>query len=491
MDILADLSAISGDPQAFEFYVRSNYLNIYEYFAAQNQAALFARRGEIDAFIKSKRRLLEALDLGQSKVWAFLLVLLDIADRLRLPSIFQSLFSHLHNHAVPVSRRLQAAKLHIVDVKTAEQLFECIETICDLLDTAEAEERENMDLLVFSIGNFYASIVLNFGVQNMGFVLKVREALLERASTSTSGYFKQAVVGQILSLEIQGSDEAQQQIFSLLDAYLGRTESVHYVRKNFVIESDSEYAKHIADQQFSFDVIRSYAVEEHNDNPNSKAAFLALDRGVAILKEQAELHAYLHAFGPMHKAKLVSAFKSLPEDAFAGKIMIVDWGCGQGIATVLLREYLDNRLDIPSISSILLIEPSELALSRAALHVGKSIGNLPITQTIHSGFDELNAEDLINIPEVKKIHLFSNVLDVDQYKLSHLITMIKSSFLGENWFVCVSPCMSGPRLERINAFVDAFRGFDGFELVATKDNQAGSWQQNWTRTLRVFKVMIA
>ncbi len=167
--------------------------------------------------------------------------------------------------------------------------------------------------------------------------------------------------------------------------------------------------------------------------------------------------------------------------------MIVDWGCGQGIATVLLREYFDDRLDISSICSVLLIEPSHLALSRAALHVGKSIGNLPIVQTIHAGFDALQSEDIENIPEVKKIHLLSNVLDVDQYKLSHLIDVIKTSFSGENWFLCVSPYISGPRLERINAFVDAFTSAEGFELVKSIDKQSG----DWTMTLRVFQVTLA
>jgi cyclopropane fatty-acyl-phospholipid synthase-like methyltransferase len=39
----------------------------------------------------------------------------------------------------------------------------------------------------------------------------------------------------------------------------------------------------------------------------------------------------------MHKAKLQSAFEALP-NIFLSKISIVDWGCGQGIASMIFIE---------------------------------------------------------------------------------------------------------------------------------------------------------
>ncbi|MDQ7046621.1 MAG: hypothetical protein Q9M39_03025 [Sulfurovum sp.] len=66
----------------------------------------------------------------------------------------------------------------------------------------------------------------------------------------------------------------------------------------------------------------------------------------------------------MHKAKLYSSFDTVIHQLKSQTINIIDWGCGQAVATSLLIEYIkEHKLDI-NILNIILIEPSVLALSR-------------------------------------------------------------------------------------------------------------------------------
>lgn len=55
--------------------------------------------------------------------------------------------------------------------------------------------------------------------------------------------------------------------------------------------------------------------------------------------------AYLAAYGDMHRLKLDSAFDEL--FTRAGKrtdgIEVVDWGCGQGLASGVLLDYIRQR----------------------------------------------------------------------------------------------------------------------------------------------------
>ena len=57
------------------------------------------------------------------------------------------------------------------------------------------------------------------------------------------------------------------------------------------------------------------------------------------------------------------------EDFENRRIQIVDWGCGQALATICFFDYL-KRKDIKcEIEKIVLIEPSKEALDRATTHV--------------------------------------------------------------------------------------------------------------------------
>ena len=72
----------------------------------------------------------------------------------------------------------------------------------------------------------------------------------------------------------------------------------------------------------------------------------------------------------MHKEKLLSAFSNFPFDDITDcDIELFDWSCGQGMASMVLLEYLKDKEYKLRIRSVTLSEPSEIALKRASLHV--------------------------------------------------------------------------------------------------------------------------
>lgn len=135
-----------------------------------------------------------------------------------------------------------------------------------------------------------------------------------------------------------------------------------------------------------------------------------LKRGKGILDDEAHLNMYLRSYGKMHKAKLDAAFRSLPEIAstFSDEIEIYDWGCGQGIASICLLDYLQSKNIGYKIKSINLIDPSACATKRAE-DVISCYDNSITINTVNKAFDDLAVEDFA-VNSTKKLHLFSNIL---------------------------------------------------------------------------------
>ena len=126
----------------------------------------------------------------------------------------------------------------------------------------------------------------------------------------------------------------------------------------------------------------------------------------------------------MHKAKLDVAFNSLPvADIFAEEVEIYDWGCGQGTATICLLDYLAEKHIAPNIKEVYLIEPSEAAVKRASEVILCYDSSYKVTPIIHD-FDSLTTEDF-QINNTRKIHLFSNILDVEAFDLAQFIHLFQ------------------------------------------------------------------
>ena len=211
------------------------------------------------------------------------------------------------------------------------------------------------------------------------------------------------------------------------------------------IENETNYAyiiKHT--KALSFKVLLSVAESFINGLPETLKDHLydSLRRGVCQLSCEPEMNMYIHAFGRMHEAKLHHAFKRLPNEFLHyPTINIIDYGCGQALGTICYADFLGGNKLCQSVRRITLIEPSEMALKRAALHVSYFFPNAEIV-TIPKCFDDLKVTDINVETTLPTLHIFSNVIDLanDYFNLEKFAKLANSCILDQDQIICVEPC---------------------------------------------------
>ena len=204
----------------------------------------------------------------------------------------------------------------------------------------------------------------------------------------------------------------------------------------------------------------------------------SLNRGVDVLDSEPLLQMYIYAFGKMHKAKLQYAFEHMHKNTVKySEVEIVDYGCGQGLATICYHDYLQEHNIGQKVKRIILIEPSSMALSRAELLCARFFPEAEII-AINKQFDNLAKEDLNLSSEIPTIHLLSNILDVESYDLQHFSQIVKEQSVGDNEYVIVSPIQSTMRIQRLRDFVAIIEKHIYFEQFLDK-RQLNS-EKEWT-----------
>jgi len=232
----------------------------------------------------------------------------------------------------------------------------------------------------------------------------------------------------------------------------------------------------------SFQRIRSIACNTIMSLPEAERneLFNSLGRGVNLLDSHEQLCQYLYSYGNMHEEKIHAALNHLQPSAYSGKtIQIIDWGCGQGLATVCFFDYLHEHNVRADVSHITLIEPSRSALDRAKLHVQAYVDTEKIS-ALQRYANEITVEDIVSDVDVT-IHFFSNILDVESVDVRQLAQTVADVICGEHFFVCVGPMNANN--QRIDAF---YNWFQNPELIwAACHNKEN---HSYTARYKVFKV---
>lgn len=183
-----------------------------------------------------------------------------------------------------------------------------------------------------------------------------------------------------------------------------------------------------------------------------------VNHGVSLLRTDDGLNCYIAAYGESHKRKAFRAIEDLPFAELRESIEIVDWGCGQGLASLCLIEKMRERNLFQNIKKITLIEPSTAAMNRAKLNVSLAAPEIQITTyqlglppTIPLGFDCISD---IEYNKPITIHLFSNILDIETIDLKKLAELITATG-HKHYVLCIGP--ANRREDRINAFCRYFQ----------------------------------
>ncbi|MCC5638466.1 hypothetical protein LC593_22035 [Nostoc sp. CHAB 5844] len=208
-----------------------------------------------------------------------------------------------------------------------------------------------------------------------------------------------------------------------------------------------------------FDDVYRPCVERCMNIVSVRSMFEGLDHGTAVLNNETECDRYIACYGGHHFYKLRAAF-DLTNFLYTDSknIEIIDWGCGQALATCVLIDYFIQHRIKPNIMSITLIEPSSISLKRGCHFIKQMFQNNLSPQTIlrviNQYIDDLNYGNLVSNQDNIKIHIFSNIIDVEVFSLEQLYRLMINSFKGLNRIICTSP--GNHCKDRLDKFYELF-----------------------------------
>ncbi len=213
---------------------------------------------------------------------------------------------------------------------------------------------------------------------------------------------------------------------------------------------------------------------------NRNAPWIGLNHGTKLLQNETELCQYLCAYGNMHRNKINAALDTIKDvEPLSKDLTIIDWGCGQGLASMCLIDYLRKDGLHVELNKIILIEPSKCALDRAVAHLSKYVAASKLV-ALNQYIDDVDAEH-ISVDKGCVVHLFSNILDIYTVNLQALHDKIDLGINAAQTFICVGPNNIGAT--RIENFAGLFN-IPNEDLLGRK---IGNLVQGGTINLLVFE----
>lgn len=503
-DIIDKLLSVESTEDLAQFIVVC-MPDLYELYYS-GWEMLYPNIDKIDELILVKHSLIKNLDFQSQENRAFIMICLDLAERFNLQSAIPHLVSIVNKHSaqIHINKRLSAGISYIYpQPHTADDIIGKYQYVCSLLqDAINTEEDDNKKSIITFLSYYSAAIDL----LSIDFAKELKAKIV--SSLHNREYLFLNDIQGLIEIDVSDTSRAQAQIQAIIDSTI--QESVVKLRPapidEYIIEKDSQYSKDIQEVSCDFQSIKR--LSDSNASGNSISG-----RGVQQIQTEEGLFDYMRNYGNMHLAKVNSALEYPFPHQFESQISLIDWGCGQGLASMVFMDKYGSA----NIKQIILIEPSELALRRAALHCKKYAPNVPL-QTICKEFDELTADNIHLVEPRIIVHLFSNVLDMESYSVEHLVNVIKTLPKTIQFFICISPYIDDIRTNKIDTFVRLLRECNAdFRLLNSKTNTKHSefWNCNnmatkrsnrhggssyckdfsgspcrnrWTRVVRVFQI---
>lgn len=222
------------------------------------------------------------------------------------------------------------------------------------------------------------------------------------------------------------------------------------------------FTPQILKSPYTFNDILQSAKKWFSSLDESKQMILkeVLDHGAGHLTTSSELKAYIAEYGEIHQAKLLQAFSKLPLNIWSeNSLSVVDYGCGQGIAEMVLADFLASKwIDIDFIKDFILIEPSRKNLEQCDRYVETFYAYANRT-VLCKNDSEITADDIKpRCPTV--LHLFSNVIDLDSFDGERVASLLSEDKSHNNIVICVSPYyQESSRGKRMTTFGEMLQGY--------------------------------
>ena len=466
----------------FDMYLESNFVEIEEYFLNITNDELDDIKFDIEDFLYD---LLDnkLIQKQNSKIAnAFLILLAEKFLQTSFIGAITILVEHLPKGATKF--RLEAAKLYLRINDITKDYFIKSDGILSLIEESAKIDEYNTN----AIRTFFYFIQSALGefqrINNISLAKTFIEIFLKHQQNFS--FLQDSIIKNFLN-SISNLDLSQiiQKIKEQLDS-INLKKSICQIDNPTIQKENSEYSKALYNlPNADFTSIRNIANKYIQSIGDPIELYNNLQRGEKIIDDERLLYKYLVSFGSKHKDKLYSSFEVIIENIKNEKFDIIDWGCGQGTATMLLLNYAKERDITLDIDNITLIEPSSLALSRALLHIDVLKQKKYNVKAINSDLDCLNENNLQIQSNNKTLHLFSNILDIESFILDNtFFKKVSQSFNTNAIFVCVSPYRSDKNNNRLDLFFNHFDENFNTELISSRDTDIG----NATRYEKIFEV---
>lgn len=228
-------------------------------------------------------------------------------------------------------------------------------------------------------------------------------------------------------------------------------------------------------------------VDYFHQNPDKNLSYSAFsnrtERATKALTSEQEAIFYIVAYGWQHHQSmqhLLSETLDFTSNA-QENIRVVDYGCGQGVATLAFMDHLAKKgVAQQSSLEIHLIEPSRVSLDIAKLLIERLAIAHGIKVSIHCQQRTLGSALLpLNSECVETFHLLSNVIDIEavQIALPNIAKQIKSC-TGKNFLLATCPKYANAQI--------------GFRILHQEIDFADHlYDECWDMTYEMYRVMQA
>lgn len=208
----------------------------------------------------------------------------------------------------------------------------------------------------------------------------------------------------------------------------------------------------------------------------------SLCNGKALLKSVDQMKAYLYHYGDIHRQKLLKAYSKLPEYIFSRNFSVIDWGCGQGLGSIILDEFIEKEKGVSGvITDITLIEPSRNCLRQA---IGYIEWTLPKTMLSAICKKEENiSKEEICLQERLVVHILSNIVDMPEFSGKGIIEILTSTPNCRHVIIMVSPFYPEEgRGKRMGEFCDSL---EGFKKIYSFQKHVDEWKEDYSCQIRI------
>lgn len=457
MSLFRQLSSIAERDADLGAFLQGNLQSISD-FSTSSFKTISAERDEIHRFVLEHVSSIQHLDYTKGVNRAFLSLLIDFCVRLNMFAAVSQISVIAAAHNIQYGRRVEAGLCIIYPPPIDNgDLIGRLEIICFKLREALQYEEDDNRKAVATLITFYAIAVRDTRLE---FAQQAQRNIATALRDPENASLCHAAVDRALSVSLDNLEFAYESIQEIIDDLLSHGDSPRREdlgpAGEILIEQGTPYSEMLSHEEPSFKAVRNLCCRLAERLPNLDEIHHSLGRGVCIIENEGQMLSYMRSHGSAHEAKLLSAFQNFPFQSISTPIELYDWGCGQGVASMVFMELVSShRYDLP-IQSIRMIEPSKLSLMRAALHI-KHFGAPNNLRTICKKIDALEDRDVASLGNTTHIHMFSNILDVDAFSLSSLLGLIERTQQGTNYFVCVSPYINDAKYGRIEAFCSYFQ----------------------------------